>query len=87
MSKRLQVVLDDAELQEIQAFARDRHVTVAEWVRQVLRAARADQASDPRRKLSAVRSAAVHSFPVGDIDEMLAEIEAGYAGGRPGRSR
>ena len=37
MSKRLQVILDDAELREIQRIARRQRLTVAEWVRQALR--------------------------------------------------
>ena len=40
MSKRLQVVMDDAEYQEIQAAAADRRLTASAWVRQVLRRAR-----------------------------------------------
>lgn len=79
MSKRLQVLLEEPELREIQRAARAQRVTVAEWVRQALRAARRRQPIvDPRRKLEAIRSSARHSFPVGDIERMLAEIEAGY---------
>jgi hypothetical protein len=79
MSKRLQVLLEEPELREIQRAARAQRVTVAEWVRQALRAARRRQPIvDPRRKLEAIRSAARHSFPVGDIEQMLAEIETGY---------
>jgi hypothetical protein len=81
MSKRLQVLLDEAEFREIQRIARRHRTTVAEWVRQALRAARHEGSSgDPGRKLEAVRTAARHSFPSGDIREMLAEIERGYAG-------
>jgi hypothetical protein len=31
-----------------------------------------------REKLSMVRTAAKHNYPVSDIDQMLAEIESGY---------
>jgi len=80
MSKRLQVILDDAELREIKQAARARRVTVAEWVRQALRTARAQAPrGDATRKLQVVRAAAAHSFPAGSIDAMLAEIESGYA--------
>jgi hypothetical protein len=41
MSKRLQVLLDEPEWREVQRAARASRVTVAEWVRQALRAARA----------------------------------------------
>ena len=82
MSKRLQVLLDDAEMREIQRFARRKRMTVAEWVRQTLRSARAREgSSDPTRKLEVVRIAMTHSYPTGDIDAMLAEIEQGYLDG------
>jgi hypothetical protein len=82
MSKRLQVVLQEEELREIQEVARSQRLTVAEWVRQALRSARRDLAAgDPRRKLAAVRAAAAHAFPTAEIDQVLAEIERGYLGG------
>ena len=79
MTKRLQVLFPDDEFREIRRAARRRRLTVAEWVRQALRAARAaEQGPDAGRKLEVVREAARHSFPTGDIDQMLAEIEHGY---------
>ena len=79
MSKRLQVILDDAELREIQRIARRQRLTVAEWVRQVLRAARRrEPGADATRKLEAVRAAVRHSFPTAGVEEMLADIERGY---------
>lgn len=84
MSHRLQVLLDESEFAEIRRIARRHRMTVAEWVRQALRAARRDEpVVDPRRKLAAVREAARHAYPTGDIDVMLAEIERGYLGGEP----
>ena len=81
MSKRLQVLLEEPELREIRRAARAQRMTVAEWVRQALRAARRRQPIiDPRRKIEAIRAAARHSFPVGDIEQMLAEVESGYLG-------
>lgn len=81
VSKRLQVLLDESEFRALQRVARRKRMTVAEWVRQTLRAARrAEGASDPGRKLTAVRRAVRHEFPTGSIEEMLAEIERGYAG-------
>ena len=80
MSKRLQVILDDEELQEIQRIAELKQMTVAEWVRQSLRAARKGESTgDPERKLASVRAAARHSFPTADVEEMLQQIAAGYA--------
>ena len=85
MSKRLQVLLDDKELSEIQQSARRHQMTTAEWVRQALRVARR---SEPRvaarKKLDVVRAAVRHNFPSADIDRMLEEIERGYHGDSPG---
>jgi hypothetical protein len=79
MSKRLQVLLDERELKEIQRLARDQQMTTAEWVRQALRARRrAEPTANAKKKLDAVRLATRHRFPTADIDEMLAQIERGY---------
>jgi hypothetical protein len=79
VSKRLQVMLDDEELLEIQRAARRSHMTTAEWVRQALRKAqRAEPRGDSRKKLAVVRAAVEHSFPAAGIDQMLSEIERGY---------
>jgi predicted 2-oxoglutarate/Fe(II)-dependent dioxygenase YbiX len=81
MSKRLQVLLDDAELREIQRMARAQRMTVAEWVRQALRAARRrEPLGDVDKKIAVVRAAARHAFPTGDIEQILSEIEWGYVG-------
>lgn len=81
MSKRLQVILPDEEFEELRRNAARHGSTVSEWVRQVLRRAGSDEASDDiERQLAAVRAAARYSFPTGDIDEMLADIERGYLG-------
>jgi hypothetical protein len=79
MSKRLQVLVPDAEWAEINRLARREKITVGEWVRQALARARADRpAKDPQAKLMAVRKAVAHSFPTADIEQMNAEIERGY---------
>jgi len=79
MSKRLQVLLDERELRQIRRLAREDHVPVSEWVRRALRAAARGRPTAPAsRKLAAIRAAARHSFPTGEIDQMLAEIEHGY---------
>lgn len=81
MSKRLQVLVDEPEWREIQRSARASRMTVAEWVRQALRAARArTPGADTAKKLDVIRAAARHSFPTADIDRMLEEIERGYVG-------
>ncbi|MEO8197326.1 MAG: antitoxin [Thermoanaerobaculia bacterium] len=79
MSKRLQVLLEDEELRQVQQAARLAEVSVAEWVRAALRAGRQVAAAGaPDRKLAVVRAAARHAFPTGEIGAMLAEIESGY---------
>ena len=79
MSKRLQVLLQDAEMDEIRRTARREHLTVGEWVRRALRLAQSSKAGgDPERKLKAIRKAATYSYPTADIEQMLDEIERGY---------
>jgi hypothetical protein len=79
MSKRLQVILQDPEYREIQRAAKSRRMSIAEWVRQALaHARRREPLGDVDKKLAAVRAAAKHEFPTGDIETMLAEIEQGY---------
>jgi hypothetical protein len=81
MSKRLQVLLEEVELRDIQRLARAQRMSVAEWVRGALRAARRrEPLGDAGKKLEIVRSAARHAFPTADIDAMLGEIEHGYIG-------
>ena len=81
MSKRLQVLVDEAELREIRRMARAQRMTVAEWVRQALRSARRRQPlGDAARKLAAVQDAIRHDFPTGEIGQILDEIERGYLG-------
>lgn len=79
MSKRLQVLLPDAEMEEIRRLARREQIAVGEWVRRVLREARSKRpVQEPQAKLKAVRKAAEYSFPTAEIEQMLAEIERGY---------
>ena len=85
MTKRLQVLLDDDELADIRELARRRHQTTAAWVRDALRTARdSSYGADSGRKLRAVREAAEHAYPTGEIEDVLSEIERGYAGGGGG---
>jgi hypothetical protein len=79
MSKRLQVLLDEADFAEIRRLAKRRSLTVADWVREALRSARRQRPSkDASKKLAAIREAAKLGFPTSDIRTMLAEIERGY---------
>jgi hypothetical protein len=82
MSKRLQVIIDDAEFDEIQRIARRERMTVSEWVRQSLRRARRSTSSGGAdRKLEAIRAAVRHRYPTADIEQLLAEIEKGGLAG------
>jgi len=79
MTTRLQVLFEDDEIAEIRSAAKRHRMSVAEWVRQALRAARRDESTvDPRRKLAAVHEAARGAYPTADIQQMLNEIEGGY---------
>ena len=79
MTKRLQVLLDDAEWRQIERAARAEKTTIAEWVRRALRGARRGRSSkDVDQKLAAIRTAADHRYPAPGIDQMNAEIEQGY---------
>ncbi len=78
MTKRLQVLLDDEELAEIQAAARRGRTTVADWVRQALREARRGKPGGIADKLEAVARAAQCHHPAPEIGQMLDEIERGY---------
>jgi len=85
MAKRLQVILQDPEYREIQRAARSQHMSLAEWVRRALQSARRrEPEGSSGKKLESIRRAAQHEYPTADIDQMLAEIEAGYrTGTRP----
>ncbi len=79
MSKRLQVLLPDPEMSDIQQLARREHLTVGEWVRRALRDARARRpVTDPEIKLKAVRRGAEYAFPTAEVSQMLTEIERVY---------
>jgi len=79
VSKRLQVLLSDQEMADIQRFARREKITVGEWVRRVLREARQlKPSSDPEAKLKALRRSVEFSFPTADTEQMNREIERGY---------
>lgn len=81
MSKRLQVLLDDKEFRSLKAQAKRDEMTVAEWVRRALRAAKDHSpgraAAEKRRALD--EAMRIHA-PTGDIEDMLREIEAGAMG-------
>ena len=85
MSRRLQILLEERDLGEIRRAADRAGQTVSEWARQAMRAYALEAGSnaDPARKLAVIQSAAANEFPTAEIDQMLAEIEAGYGDAKP----
>ena len=78
MSKRLQVVIADADFERYRSTAQAQGVNISEWVRQALRVAERERSSgNVEAKLAAIRKAASYNFPVEpDINTLLAEMEA-----------
>ena len=78
MSKRLQVILSDEELEEIRAVSELQNKTVSELVRQSIRAYLTLNNNDaPEKHLAKILSYAKYNGPIADIDQILAEIERG----------
>jgi hypothetical protein len=79
MSKRLQVVVRDEDMERYARAADAAGVTLSEWVRQALRVAERERSSgDVEAKLALIKRAASYNFPAEpDIDTLLAEMETG----------
>lgn len=72
MSKRLQVLVSPTLDRRIRKAAARRSMSAGAWVRDVLEAAlRDDRPADALDRLAALGA------PTGDLDDMLAEIDAG----------
>ena len=73
MSIRLQILVSEVLERRIRKAAQRRQVPVGAWVREAIERALVEGPSsgDPLEKLSGLGA------PTGDIDQMLAEIEAG----------
>ena len=70
--------MSEAEAASLRQVARRAGLTLSEWVRRALRAARDTQAGPSApSKLEALERALGCNHPTGDIDEMLAEIDRG----------
>lgn len=78
MTKRLHLLFDDEEYRALQQSAREDRMTVAQWVRQALRQARARRRQEADARLEAVAKACSHELPTADMQSMLMEIEKGY---------
>lgn len=80
MSKRLQVVVGESDLERYERSAQAAGQTLSEWARQAMNLAERERSSgDVEAKLAAIRKAAAYNdgLPAVDIDQMLAEIERG----------
>lgn len=80
MSKRLQVVVEEEDLERYARSAHAAGMTLSEWARHALRAsARQGSTGDVEAKLAAIRRAV--SYETGgrevDVETMLAQAEAG----------
>jgi predicted transcriptional regulator len=73
MSTRLQIIVQDGLDRRLRKAAQRSRLSTSAWVRQAIERALADDrpAPDPLERLSCVGA------PTSDIDQMLAEIEAG----------
>lgn len=73
MSIRLQILVPEALDRRVRKAAQRSQLSTGAWVRQAIERslAEARPAGDPLEKLSGLGA------PTGDIDQMLAEIEAG----------
>ena len=79
MSKRMQVLMDEEEFEELRSIARAKGMSLAAWVRGTLRRASSQvPLREKKKKIAIVRAASKHEFPAPDIEQMLAEIESGY---------
>ena len=75
-------MLDDPEHEALLLAAQARGVSVAEWVRQAIVAARRREAGgEVDRKLDAIRSAIRHTGPTGEVERVAADIERSYLSG------
>jgi hypothetical protein len=79
MSKRLQVLIPDEEMDAIRRQAANEHLTVGEYVRRTLKEVESRRpVRGAEAKLACVRDAARLSFPTADIEQMEREIDLGY---------
>jgi hypothetical protein len=86
MSKRLQVVVGEADLERYERSAQASGQTLSEWVRQAMNVAERERSSgDVEAKLAIVRKAVTYNLtPAVDIDTMLAEVDTRFDQDLPG---
>ena len=77
MHVRLQLLLSEKEYKDLKAISSRCGQSVEGWAREVLLKTRNEHSHTIESKLQAIAESAKHSFPSGDIEDMLAEIESG----------
>jgi hypothetical protein len=78
MSKRLQLIINEKEMERLRKCAEREELTLSEWARRALERARREQeAPTAEQKRKALDRALICEHPTGDIDELLTEIERG----------
>ena len=78
MSKRLQIVMSDDEIEAYRRTAKRQGMTLSEWVRQAMRKVqRSQQSPSAADKLKAIERALECGYPTGNIEEILSSIEQG----------
>ncbi len=82
MSIRLQILMDEEELEEIKEIARVEGLTVSAWVRRAIRHERVERpGKSVSNKNKILQQAAEYTFPTADYEEVASEIEADYLKG------
>ena len=76
--KHCRIFLDADEYADIERIAAYRDMTAEEWIVDVVRQAMADYHKRSERIKQATEKALQCQHPTADIEQMLAEIEAGY---------
>lgn len=76
--KCCRIFLDAAEYEDIQRIAAYRNMTAEEWITDQTRLALTDYHERSERIKRATEKALKCQHPTADIEQMLAEIEAGY---------
>ena len=80
MSKRLQIIVNDSEADIFRRVAESSGLSLSEWARRALgREASRQSGPGAAQVLEALDRALECGHPTGDIDRILADIEAGRA--------
>ena len=80
MSIRLQILLDEDELQEVKKLAIEEKLTVSAWVRRAIQHEKKERpGTAARKKLQIINKSSKYNYPTGDYQDIAAEIDSGYS--------